>query len=355
MSSAWERIIRRQQYRFSPSSSRTFRGSSPPRVRSMNAGNELPTTLPHVKHRTGMIIASPVRLLPLLPRPATQRFLRQLAPGVRDDQGAIVFAEDGLEIVVIQILDEAAGDRRADRVRLSHHAAALDVHIDVDRVDLLPRELQRLQDLQPPQLERVDLDGHAVDSDDAPPFRERRAGDGRLALSARGAAALVAGSVFLEDDASFARDDRLLGIHDDNFLAVEESFRQDGGQSADDMPGRIDRGHRHPMIRMPDPFGFWTASSRRVIARPPAASIFFWAAADVRNAATVTGVLISPVASTTPGTTICSPLAAYRLRRERLTSDQFLRVRSRRSATSRQIGAFISRETARSSRTTCWR
>src|SRR2546422_3711119 len=185
MSSAWERIIRRQQYRFSRSSSRTFRGSSPPRVRSMNAGNELPTTLPHVKHRTGMIIASPVRLLPLLPCPATQRFLRQLAPGVRDDQGAIVFAEDGLEIVVIQILDEAAGDRRADRVRLSHHAAALDVHIDVDRVDLLPRELQRLQDLQPPQLERVDLDGHAVDSDDAPPFRERRAGGGRLALSAR--------------------------------------------------------------------------------------------------------------------------------------------------------------------------
>src|SRR5881409_3020096 len=114
MSSAWERIIRRQQYRFRPSSSRTLRGSSPPRVLSMNAGKALPTTLPHVKHRTGMIMGSPVRLLPLLARAATQRFLRQLAPGVRDDQGAIVFAGDGLEIVVIQILDEAAGDRRAD-------------------------------------------------------------------------------------------------------------------------------------------------------------------------------------------------------------------------------------------------
>src|SRR5207249_4397853 len=102
MSSAWERIIRRQQYRFSPSSSRTFRGSSPPRVRSMNAGNELPTTLPHVKHRTGMIMGSPVRLLPLLPRPATQRLLRQLAPGVRDDQRAIVFAENGLELAPLQ-------------------------------------------------------------------------------------------------------------------------------------------------------------------------------------------------------------------------------------------------------------
>src|SRR5881409_39592 len=185
MSSAWERIIRRQQYRFRPSSSRTFLGSSPPRVRSMNAGNELPTTLPHVKHRTGIIMGSPVRLLPLLPRPATQRLLRQLAPGVRDDQRAIVFAEDGLEIVVIQVLNEAAGDRRADRVRFPHHAAALYVHVDVDRVDLLPRELQRLQDFQPPQLERIDFDRHAVDPDDAAPLRERRSGDGRLALSAR--------------------------------------------------------------------------------------------------------------------------------------------------------------------------
>src|SRR5207249_7489718 len=140
MSSAWERIIRRQQYRFSPSSSRTLPGASPPRVRSMKAGNELPTTLPNVKHRTGMIMGSPVRLLPFLPRPTAQGLLRQLAPGVRDDQRAIVFAEDGLEIVVIQVLNEAAGDRRADRVRLPHHAAALYVHVDVDRVDFLPRE-----------------------------------------------------------------------------------------------------------------------------------------------------------------------------------------------------------------------
>src|SRR2546425_3352193 len=85
MSSAWERIIRRQQYRFSPSSSRTLRGSSPPRVRSMNAGKALPTTLPHVKHRTGMIMGSPVRLLPLLARAAPERLLRELAAGVGDN------------------------------------------------------------------------------------------------------------------------------------------------------------------------------------------------------------------------------------------------------------------------------
>ncbi len=85
MSSAWERIIRRQQYRFRPSSSRTLRGSSPPRVRSMNAGKALPTTLPHVKHRTGMIMGSPVRLLPFLARATPERLLREFAARVGDD------------------------------------------------------------------------------------------------------------------------------------------------------------------------------------------------------------------------------------------------------------------------------
>src|SRR5207244_11777212 len=80
---------------------------------------------------------------------------------------------------------EAAGDRRADRVRLPHHAATLHVHVDVDRVDLLPRELQRLQDLQSPQFERIDFDRHAVDPHDAASLRQRRAGNRRLALSAR--------------------------------------------------------------------------------------------------------------------------------------------------------------------------
>src|SRR5438309_1315727 len=174
MSSAWERTIRRQQYRFKPSSSRTLRGASPPRVRSMNAGKALPTTLPHVKHRTGMIMGSPVRLLPLLARAASERLLGELAAGVGDDQRSIVFPEEGLEIVVVQILDEAAGDRGADRVRLAHDAAALHVHVDVDRVDFLPGELQRLRDLQAAQLERLALVRHAVDSPDAPPLWQRR-------------------------------------------------------------------------------------------------------------------------------------------------------------------------------------
>src|SRR2546426_6503498 len=125
MSSAWERIIRRQQYRFRPSSSRTLRGSSPPRVLSMNAGKALPTTLPHVKHRTGMIMGSPVRLLPLLARAAPERLLRELAAGVGGAPRSIAFPAEGLQIVVVPILDAAAGDRRAGRGRLGHDAAAL--------------------------------------------------------------------------------------------------------------------------------------------------------------------------------------------------------------------------------------
>src|SRR2546428_7617821 len=131
MSSAWERIIRRQQYRFRPSSSRTLRGSSPARVRSMNAGNALPTTLPHVKHRTGMIMGSPVRLLPLLARAAPERLLGELAAGVGGGQRLVVFPGEGVAIVFGSVFDEAAGGRRAGRRPPAPHAAALHAHVHV--------------------------------------------------------------------------------------------------------------------------------------------------------------------------------------------------------------------------------
>src|SRR2546426_1723686 len=185
MSSAWDRIIRRQQYRFRPSSSRTFLGSSPWRVRSTKLGKALPTTLPQVKHRTGMIMPSPIRLLSFLPRAPAERFLRQLPSRVGDDQRPVVFAEERFEFVVVQVLDEPAGDRRAHRVRLAHDPAALDVHIDVDRVDFLAGELEGLEDLQAAEFERVDLNRDAVDPDHAPPFRQGRAGHGGLPLPAR--------------------------------------------------------------------------------------------------------------------------------------------------------------------------
>src|SRR3990172_1478240 len=89
--SAFARTMRRQQYRTSPRSSRTFAGSSPAPVRLTNGSHADATTVPHVKHRTGMIIGSPVRFLPLLPRPAAEGFFRELEPRVRSDERPVVF------------------------------------------------------------------------------------------------------------------------------------------------------------------------------------------------------------------------------------------------------------------------
>src|SRR3990170_1468819 len=132
------------------------------------------------------------------------------------------------------------------------------------------------------------------------------------------------------------------------------ALRDDARQAPHHMTGRVDDWHAHPMIRTPRPVGSCTASSRRLRAFPPAASTFRRAASEARKAATVMGTWICPVARGTPGTTIFSPFVAYRSRRDRFTSDQFLRDRSRRSATSRQIATPFSRERSRSSRTTRW-
>src|SRR5207249_12072746 len=184
MSSAWDRIIRRQQYRFSPRASRTWAGFSPWRVFSTKAGKALPTTLPHVKQRTGMIMRSPVRFLALLTSPALEGLLRQLPAGVRDDYSPVVFPEQRLVLLVVQVLDEPAGDRGPDGVRLPHHPAPLDVDVDVDRVDLPSRELERLEDFEASELELVHLDRDAIDPHDSPAFREGRPRHGRLPLPA---------------------------------------------------------------------------------------------------------------------------------------------------------------------------
>ena len=58
MRSALDRSILRQQYRFSPNSSKVFAGSSPLAMRFLNSSQAEATTRPHVKHRIGMIIDS---------------------------------------------------------------------------------------------------------------------------------------------------------------------------------------------------------------------------------------------------------------------------------------------------------
>src|SRR3990170_8934246 len=185
ISSAFERIMRRQQYRTRPRLSRTFAESSPFRVRSRYTGHALATTLPHVKQRIGMIIGSPVRLLPLLPRPAAEGVLRELPPGVRDDQRAVVVPEQGLELLVVQVLHEAARDCGAGSVRLSHDPAAVHVHVDVDAFRLLAGELERFEDLHPRELHGVDLHGHAVHPNGPAALPDRRPRDRRLPLPAR--------------------------------------------------------------------------------------------------------------------------------------------------------------------------
>src|SRR5207249_4535678 len=118
----------------------------------------------------------------LLACPAPEGLLWQLPAGVRDDQRPVVLPEHGLELFVVQVLDEPAGDRGPDGVRLAHHPASLDVDVDVDRVDLPSCEFQRLEDLEASELELVHLDRDAVDPHDPAAFREGRPRHRRLPL-----------------------------------------------------------------------------------------------------------------------------------------------------------------------------
>src|SRR3990172_6870313 len=185
ISSTFARIIRRQQYRVSPTSSSTADGGSPARVRFTNVSNELATTFPQVKHRTGMIIGSPIRLLTFLPGASAKRVLRQLPSRVGHDEGAVVLAEEGLEFLVVQVTHEAAGDRGARRVCLPHDSTAPHVDLDVDGLRLLPREFERFEDLHPGEFERIYLHRDAVDPDRTPALPDRSPRHGCLAFSTR--------------------------------------------------------------------------------------------------------------------------------------------------------------------------
>ena len=52
----WDRSMRRQQYRVTPKLSKTLPASSPASTLPANSSHLSPTSLPHVKQRTGMII-----------------------------------------------------------------------------------------------------------------------------------------------------------------------------------------------------------------------------------------------------------------------------------------------------------
>jgi|MudIll2142460700_1097286.scaffolds.fasta_scaffold28857_3 hypothetical protein len=66
MISTFDRSIRLQQYRLMPRLSRTSLAFSPVRILRANSSHRSPTSLPHVKHLTGMIncfVRLPVALL----------------------------------------------------------------------------------------------------------------------------------------------------------------------------------------------------------------------------------------------------------------------------------------------------
>src|SRR5207247_5333837 len=130
-----------------------------------------------------MIMRSPVRFLALLASPAPGGLLRQLPAGVRDDQRPVVFSEQCLELFVVQVLDEPAGDRGPDGVRLAHHPAPLDVDVDVDRVDLPSRELERLEDFEEYEIELSNLDRDSVDHQAFTGLREWSTSDCRRSVT----------------------------------------------------------------------------------------------------------------------------------------------------------------------------
>src|SRR3990172_5941900 len=132
-----------------------------------------------------MIMGSPVGLLPLLPCAAPERLLRELAAGVRDDQGAVVLAEERLELRVPEVVEEAAGDGGPCCIGLPHHPAAGERDLHVEAVDLLPCEAEGLEDLEAREFGAEDLQGHAVDAYEPAPLAHRGAREGGLPLPGR--------------------------------------------------------------------------------------------------------------------------------------------------------------------------
>src|SRR6056297_487712 len=183
-----ETSIRRQQWRSTPRSSRTFSGSSgssASRVRALNSSQCSPTTLPHVKQRTGTImVRSPVGLLVAGPCTGAAPLLGLGATDVVDQQRPVELHVGVAEFGVAAVLDDAAGDRGPGRVGLADHAAALDVDLDVDVVADAVHDAEGFEDLQARRLRFEQFDGLRVDANATLALANGRASDGGLLLAA---------------------------------------------------------------------------------------------------------------------------------------------------------------------------
>src|SRR5665647_1012264 len=97
MISTLESNIRLQQYRFKPKLSSTSLAFSPVFMRLVNSSHRSPTSLPQVKHLTGIIILFfllPVTFLFLGPCACSADFLCFFGSGVSGNHGSVIFIED---------------------------------------------------------------------------------------------------------------------------------------------------------------------------------------------------------------------------------------------------------------------
>jgi hypothetical protein len=105
---------------------------------------------------------------------APTELLRLAAPGVGDEEGAVVAREDVLDLllgglvdVLLEVRDERLGDGLADRVDLRRLPAAADADAHVDVLEpAAAREHDGLECLEPEHLRPDQLDGDAVHLDE---------------------------------------------------------------------------------------------------------------------------------------------------------------------------------------------
>lgn len=120
---------------------------------------------------------STVRLLEPGSGTATTELLRLAAPGVRNEQRAVVANEDVLDLLLtlfIDILlvegDESLGDALTNGVNLGGVATALDADSHVHAGEpALPEKKDRLKSLEPEDFRFDELDGAAIDFDETAP------------------------------------------------------------------------------------------------------------------------------------------------------------------------------------------
>src|SRR5512136_2631049 len=137
--------MRLQQYRFTPKLSKTSLAFSPVRMRRANSSHLSPTSLPQVKHLTGIIMLSsslPVTLLLFSSCAWTAKLLAFLGSCVACNHGSVVLREHRSQVTALSPLQQRVSNCHACRFSLPHVAAAdgFDIHIQ-----LLPSGFASLQ------------------------------------------------------------------------------------------------------------------------------------------------------------------------------------------------------------------